>query len=202
MATRLNRTFTNMKTRCYNPDCENYKDYGGRGIRICDEWYTPHSHKGWIAFKDWALSNGYADDLTIDRIDNNKGYSPGNCRWVSMKTQCNNTRHNRLITYKGKTQTMVQWSEELNLGYETIVYRLHVAHWTVEKTFETPGNADYKLLTYNGKTQSLAEWCRELNLTYHTIKCRLNRYHWSVEKAFSERGDGRKTKKPKTQEGK
>ena len=78
---------------------------------------------------------------------------------------------------------------------ETLVYRLHVAHWDVERAFETPGNADYRMITYRGKTQSLADWCRELDIKYQTTKDRLNRYHWSVERAFSERRDARKVKK-------
>lgn len=190
MNKRLHRIFSNMKDRCCRPTYKAYENYGGRGITVCDEWLNKErdgkNTKGWLAFESWALSHGYADNLTIDRIDNNKGYSPDNCRWVSMKVQSNNTRHNRYITYKGVTKTMVQWSEELNIGYETLVYRLHVAHWPVEKTFETPQDADYHLLTYKGKTQSMAAWCRELNLPYHTIKCRINRYHWTVEKALSE----------------
>lgn len=189
---RLNKIWSDMKARCYDPKTQAYKFYGERGITVCEEWLDKEvveypSTKGWLSFKNWALTHGYADDLTIDRIDNNKGYSPDNCRWVSIKTQCNNTRHNRFITYNGRTQTMVQWSEEF--GYETLVYRLHVAHWPVEKAFETPENADYRLIAYNGKTQSLAEWCRELNLAYD--KCRLNRYHWTVEEAFTHRADAR-----------
>ena len=185
-----------MKARCYDPTNCSYKNYGKRGITVCDEWINNEvisypSTKGWLAFKSWALSNGYTDELTIDRIDNNKGYSPDNCRWVTMKVQSNNTRHNRFITYNGVTKTMVQWSEDLNIGYETLVYRLHIAHWSVKKAFETPENADYHLLTYKGKTQSIAAWCRELNLKYHTVKDRINRYHWTVEEALSHQGDAR-----------
>lgn len=200
MNKRLNRIYANMKDRCYNPNRPSYKDYGARGITICKEWLDKEivcypSTKGWLAFEKWALSNGYADNLTIDRIDNNKGYSPENCRWTTHKVQSNNNRHNRLITYKGKTQTMVQWSEELKISYETLVYRIHIAHWDLDKTFTTPENADYRMITYQGKTQSLAEWCRELNMKYQTVKDRLNRYHWTIERAFAERNDARKVKR-------
>ena len=122
---RLQNIFLHMKDRCYNPNFKEYKHYGGRGITICDEWQTPYSWKGGRAFKKWALENGYADNLTLDRIDVNKGYSPDNCRWVSMKTQQNNKRNNRLITYNGKTQTIALWCEELKLPFSTVKNRLN-----------------------------------------------------------------------------
>ena len=131
---RLQSIFLHMKDRCYNPNFKDYKNYGGRGITICDECQTPHSWKGGRAFKKWALENGYADNLTLDRIDVNKGYSPENCRWVSMEVQQNNKRNNRLITYKGKTQTIAQWSREVGLPFNTIKNRLN-RNYPVEKIF-------------------------------------------------------------------
>lgn len=122
---RIQNIFLHMKDRCYNPNFKDYKNYGGRGITICEEWQTPHSWKGGRAFKKWALENGYADNLTLDRIDVNKGYSPENCRWVSMKEQQNNKRNNRLISYNGKTQTIALWCEELELPFSTVKNRLN-----------------------------------------------------------------------------
>ena len=114
-----------------------YKDYGARGIKICDEWLNDYQ-----VFKKWAYDNGYDDNApkysqTLDRIDNDKGYSPDNCRWVDMKTQNNNTRKNRLITYKGTTKTMQQWCDELNIPKTTFYCRLQRG-WSVEKAIETP----------------------------------------------------------------
>ena len=134
---RLNSIHRMMIQRCYNNKRSDFERYGGRGITICNEWYTPGSWEGWRTFKDWALANGYADDLTIDRIDVNKGYSPDNCRWVTQKEQGNNTRRNRYITYKGKTQTLAQWCEELHLNYNRISARINMLHWPVEKALET-----------------------------------------------------------------
>ena len=135
-----------MKKRCYYPKHICFNSYGGRGIKICDEWndrqivkaagvgYT----KGFLAFRKWALENGYAEDLTIDRIDVNKNYEPTNCRWVSKKTQSNNKRNNKLITYNGKTQSLKLWCEELNLPYNTIKNRVSILKWDCKKAFETP----------------------------------------------------------------
>ena len=84
---RLYREWHNMRMRCYYPSCEGYKWYGGRGITVCEEW-----NKDFGPFRDWALSHGYTDELTLDRIDNDGNYEPSNCRWVSMKEQCTNRR--------------------------------------------------------------------------------------------------------------
>ena len=102
---RLRTIYSQMKTRCFNTKADNYQYYGGRGITICDEW------KGnFRAFCDWATANGYADNLTIDRKNNNEGYSPDNCRWVTAKEQCNNRTNNINIIYNGESHTIPEWS--------------------------------------------------------------------------------------------
>lgn len=140
---RLNKIYQKMKERCYDVNNNRYNIYGGRGIKICDEWINKeltgirNQTKGYLAFKVWALSNGYREDLTIDRIDNDKGYSPDNCRWVTPKEQSNNRRSNHLILYKGESHNLKTWCEMLNLNYDRTERRINKLHWSVEKAFET-----------------------------------------------------------------
>ena len=122
-----------MKERCYNKKNINYQNYGGRGVFVCDEWLFDYT-----AFKEWALSNGYQDNLTIDRIDFNKGYSPQNCRWATKKEQNNNTRHNTMITAFGETNTLSQWSEKTGISTDVISARIKKLHWNAEKALSTP----------------------------------------------------------------
>ena len=129
---RLYNIWHGMKQRTMNTKNKYYNDYGGRGITVCDEW-----KKDFIVFKKWALQNGYSDNLTIDRKNNNKGYNPENCRWADMKTQNNNTRSNNLITFNDKIQTLSQWADELRIERSILKYRLNHG-WGIEKTFKTP----------------------------------------------------------------
>ena len=120
--TRLYNIWGGMKARCYRKSHIWYKRYGGRGITICDEWV--HDFQ---AFYDWAMANGYRDGLTIDRIDNDRGYSPDNCRWATEKQQKNNrTSFNVVVEIHGKAQTLAQWAEETGILYTTL-YRRYTA---------------------------------------------------------------------------
>lgn len=118
--TRLHRIWGSMRQRCNNPNAQGFEIYGGRGIKVCDEW-----NNSFEAFRDWALSNGYSDKLTIDRIDANGNYCPENCRWDTMKTQQNNRRNNRKIIYEGKEYTLSKLAEKLNLSSPTLHWRIH-----------------------------------------------------------------------------
>ena len=117
---RLWQTWQGMKQRTSNPNNKSYQRYCGRGITVCEEW-----RESYIAFRDWALKNGYDDSLTIDRIDNNGNYEPSNCRWVTPKEQCNNRRSNVLIEWNGKTKNIQQWADETGLPYKVLHDRYH-----------------------------------------------------------------------------
>lgn len=113
--TRIYRIWNGMKSRCYNQSHPKYPRYGARGIKICDKWLNDLN-----AFYEWAISNGYADNLTIDRIDNNGNYCPENCRWTTNEEQCNNRGHHILLEINGEIKTIAQWAKESGLRYRTI----------------------------------------------------------------------------------
>lgn len=142
--TRIYKIWVLMRKRCKNQNDPHYMDYGGRGITVCDEW-----DKSFENFKEWALANGYKDNLTIDRINNDKGYFPNNCRWATMKTQSINRRTNRILIFNGKELTATQWADELNIDSNTILSRIDVYGWSVEKALSTPVNAKYRRKTNN-----------------------------------------------------
>ena len=116
---RLYSIYRGMKDRCYNQNMPEYHNYGGRGVTICDEWLNDP-----IAFFKWSLENGYADSLTIDRKDNDKGYSPENCRRSTFVEQQNNRSNNTHLTKDGETHTVAEWSRILNINVSTIYTRL------------------------------------------------------------------------------
>lgn len=115
---RLYGIWCAMKRRCFNQNVESYKYYGARGVNVCNEWLD------YIPFRDWALSNGYSDDLSIDRIDVNGDYEPSNCRWADIETQMNNTRSNKRITYNGEKHTIAEWSRITGIHPTTIGSRI------------------------------------------------------------------------------
>lgn len=116
---RLYIIFTGMKQRCYNQKNPSYPRYGGRGIKICDEWLND-----FMNFYNWAMSNGYDDKLSIDRIDVNGNYEPSNCRWETNQNQCRNRRTTHYLTYKGQTHSLREWAEIYNINSKTIATRI------------------------------------------------------------------------------
>ena len=113
-------SWSSMKDRCNNHNSQAYGNYGGRGISVCKEWNDSFEN-----FLKWAIESGYNEGMTLDRIDNNKGYSPENCRWATKFQQGRNKRNNHLITYNGKTQCIAAWSEETGIRRDTLLYRIN-----------------------------------------------------------------------------
>lgn len=116
--TRLYKIYSKMKERCYYENYPEFHLYGGRGIKICDEWL-----QDFMNFYNWAMENGYNKSLSIDRIDFNGNYEPFNCRWSSNIVQANNKRNNITLTHNGETLTLPEWSRKLNLPYSTLANR-------------------------------------------------------------------------------
>lgn len=141
--TTINRIYCGMKDRCYSKSASNYKNYGGRGIKICDEWL---GENGFINFYHWAVENGFSDEkaenginrLSIDRIDNDKGYSPENCRWATPLQQQSNTRWNRWLEYKGERLTLSQTSRKYNINIHTLCHRLKRYNGDIERAVSEP----------------------------------------------------------------
>lgn len=138
--TRIYNTWHNMIERCYNKKCNEFKNYGGRGIKVYKYWQTKNN--GFENFYNWAIKNNYNDNLTIDRINNNGNYTPKNCRWVTMKEQANNRSNNLYIEYKGNKKTLKEWSNELGISYNCLRHRLY-RNWTIEKALTEPENKQY-----------------------------------------------------------
>ena len=129
---RLYRIWSGMIQRCTNPNKDNYPFYGGRGITVCNEW-----REDFISFRDWAIANGYADNLTLDRIDNDGNYEPSNCRWETQLRQCNNTRRNHLLTFQGETHTISEWARIVGMKVDTLERRINGYGWSVDKALTT-----------------------------------------------------------------
>lgn len=132
--TRLFRIWSGMIDRCTNEETDSWENYGGRGIKVCQEWLTPEN------FRDWALANGYDDALSIDRVDNNGDYTPENCRWVDPVTQANNRRDNRLETCWGETKTVANWARDARcvVTRSTLKTRINALGWPLDKAMTTP----------------------------------------------------------------
>lgn len=122
---RVYKCWLGMKNRCYNKNEPAFYRYGGRGITVCDEWKND-----FMAFYDWAMANGYKDDLTLDRINNNGDYGPSNCRWATMKEQQRNRRDNKIIEYNGEKHCVAEWGEILGIDDNLIRNRLFLG-WDV-----------------------------------------------------------------------
>lgn len=133
---KLYNIFSHMKQRCYDKNDKRYKNYGGRGINVCDEWL-----KDFKLFYDWSMSNGYQDNLTIDRIDVNGNYEPSNCRWVDWTEQARNRTNNKYYTINDVTKCLGEWCKIYNVNYNMVRSRLKY-NWSIEKALTIPSRKD------------------------------------------------------------
>lgn len=177
-------TWTDIQTRCHNPNSTSYERYGGRGIKVCEKW-----RNSFQAFLD-DMGKRPTCDHSIDRIDNDKGYEPGNCRWATRIEQANNKRNNRLVTIGGETKTIAQWAHEHNLNAATVWRRVNEGK-SGEDLLAKPWRGSRKngrtgTLTHNGITDTMAGWSRRTGIKYSTLAMRLIRYGWPLDKALEQ----------------
>ena len=126
----LQQKLCDMKRRCYNPEEKFYKDYGGRGIKVCDEWMD--KKEGHSNFQKWAVENGWEEGHSIDRIDVNGNYEPNNCRWATPEEQANNRRNNNYVTINGVTKTTSEWARQIGISQNAFTGRIN-SGWTGEE---------------------------------------------------------------------
>ena len=177
------QTFMSMKARCYNPKNKQYADYGGRGIRICDEWLD--------SFETFYADMGTKPSKThsIDRINVNGIYEKSNCRWATVAEQNSNTRSNRLITHNGITLTLSQWADKTGIHRKTIQSRLE-NNCSIEEALTTPVVSSpiqrvCHHITCFGKTMTIPEWSSETGIKATTLRRRMFTLGWSATKALT-----------------
>lgn len=162
---RLHTIWRGMLKRCSSKHPGHVRSYTGKGINVCDEWLT------YINFREWAMANGYSDNLTIDRINNSKGYSPCNCRFVTNKEQARNRDSSRLIEYEGRTITVAELSEISSIPYYTLIARLNNGWTPVESASKALKTAT--TYNYNGTALTVSELSIAVGIKEATLRYRL-----------------------------
>jgi len=180
--TRLNHAHYNMIDRCTNPQSKDYPNYGGRGIEVCPQFIDFANYRNW--FRRTFQVADIPPGLTIDRIDNNGNYEPGNLRLATNSEQANNRRSNKLIEYNGETRNVAQWAEKTGIPRKTLEKRLRKPHWSIEKCLTAPVNDHLRMIEYKGETKSALQWSKETGIGYTTILDRVNK-GWKVEDALT-----------------
>lgn len=169
--TRLYGIWSKMKERCDNENTPAYHNYGGRGVKVCEEW-----HDNFQAFYDWAIVNGYDDTLTIERKDNNKGYSPDNCCWITREEQARNKRNIQYVLIDGEKLPLKTACEKLGLPYKAVHLRVARYGMSIDEAIRKP---------FKDKSKTLSAKCKEAGLPYGTVFARI-KSGWSEERALSE----------------
>jgi len=179
---RLYNAYKGMKARCNNPSSKDYSRYGGRGITIADEFGTFAKYRRW--FQHTFGIDDIPAGLTLDRTNNNDNYAPDNMRLATQKTQGNNRRTNKLLTFQGTTRTISEWADTAGIPRKTLEKRVSKYGWTVERALTTPVNAHHERLTFRGETHSVKKWADISGLNCSTIHHRLDN-GWTVEDALT-----------------
>ena len=159
-----------IKRRCLNENDERYHQYGGRGIKVCSEWLESFDN-----FAEWALSHGYAENLTLERIDVNGDYCPENCKWITLREQAFNKRDTKWVDYNGEHIQLKILCERLGVTYDTVHDRLYKRGWSIGDAIEKPSL----------QNNSLMSKCREKGINYGTVRDRIFKLGWSEERALN-----------------
>lgn len=169
------KTWTDVKTRCLNPSSTGYKNYGGRGITICNRWKDSFE-----AFLE-DMGEKPTPNHSIDRIDNDGNYEPGNCQWVTIEEQIRNRRITIKVEVNGATKTLAEWCKEYDCTFASAYYRYRqgLGGEAVFKTMATT-------LTLDGLTDTISGWSKRTGIAANTISMRVNQYGWSVTRALTE----------------
>lgn len=171
-----------MIARCENPSDSRFYRYGARGIKVCERW---KGEKGFLNFmNDMGARPG--EKYSLDRINNDGNYEPSNCKWSTVVEQANNKSKNILVSYKGETKTLGNWTRELGLNYKNVWERMYRYGWCFEKAIKFEKRETVRhLVKYKGVVKTITQWCNDLHLKYTTVKKRLNS-GWEVARAFEE----------------
>jgi hypothetical protein len=182
---RLFWVWHGMRQRCENPNAVNYKNYGANGIKVCEEW------KSYENFRIWAIEYGYnpeakRGECTLDRIDLKKGYSPENCRWITIQKQQLNRTNSHLLTINGVTKTIKEWATETGIKQNTLLcrFRYGVPEERLLEPIEERKERNTHFCIVNGKKVSISDLAKRLNMNYNTLWSRIKR-GWTIEKILS-----------------
>jgi hypothetical protein len=175
------KVWIGMKQRCTNPKNPDFKDYGARGITMCQRWLD--------SFDDFVTDMGPRPSIkhSIDRIENHKGYEPGNCRWATNLEQSRNRRSTILITMDGETKCLEDWCRQYGIHRETVRSRINDGGWRVEDAIKTPAKPIDPITkqthNYKGEVGCVAYFAEKYQLTYRTVLRRLS-LGWSIDAAI------------------